>query len=321
MNKIFIVGGAGFIGSHFCDYLLTKHNIEKVSVYDNFSSGKAWHLAQHKNDKRLHIVRGNISDFQLLQNGIAGHDIVIHLASNPDIARAAKEPAIDFEQGTMLTHNVLEAMRTTYVRRILYASGSGIYGDMGHLEVAEDHGPLTPISTYGASKLAGEALISSYCHMFDMTGLAFRFGNIVGARQTHGIGFDFINKLRANNRELHILGDGTQSKSYVHISDIVNAVWLANEKVKDRFSAFNIATGDYISVNEIADIVIKKVVGNTAKVKLIFSGGDRGWKGDIPIVRLNTNKIKALGWQCHHTSYQAIEKSIDEMLKDTGEIT
>jgi UDP-glucose 4-epimerase len=317
-NKIVIVGGAGCIGSHFCDRLLTEPATEKVTVYDNFSSGKAWHLAQHNNDKRLHLIRGDIANFDLLQSVMTGHNIVIHLASNPDIAKAAKEPAIDFEQGTMLTHNVLEAMRTTDVRRILYASGSGIYGDVGHLEIAEDHGPLIPISTYGASKLAGEALISSYCYMFDMSGLAFRFGNVVGARQTHGVGFDFINKLKANSKELHILGDGKQSKSYVHISDIVNAVLLANKKVKNDFAAFNIATGDYITVAEIANIVIKKVIGETPKVKLVFSGGDRGWKGDIPIVRLNTNKIKALGWQCHHTSAQAIERSIDEMLNEKG---
>jgi len=319
-NKILIVGGAGCIGSHFCDHLLAQQDTEKVTVYDNFSSGKAWHLAQHEKNKRLHLVKGDIANFKLLQNTMAGHNTVIHLASNPDIARAAKEPAIDFEQGTMLTHNVLEAMRTTDVRRILYASGSGIYGDVGHLEIDEDHGPLIPISTYGASKLAGEALISAYCFMFDMSGLAFRFGNVVGARQTHGVGFDFINKLKANDSELHILGDGKQSKSYVHISDIINAVLLANEKVKDRFAAFNIATGDYITVTEIAHIVIKKVVGNAAKVKLIFSGGDRGWRGDIPIVRLNTNKIRGLGWQCHHTSAQAIERSIDEMLKEKGHL-
>ncbi len=188
------------------------------------------------------------------------------------------------------------------------------------MEVAENYGPLIPISTYGASKLAGEALISAYCYMFDMSGLAFRFGNVVGARQTHGVGFDFINKLKANKQELHILGDGKQSKSYVHISDIVNAVLLANEKMKDRFAAFNIATGDYITVTEIANIVISKVVGDIGKVKLVYSGGDRGWKGDIPIVRLNTDKIKILGWQCKYNSAQAIEKSIEEMLKEKGHL-
>jgi len=315
-KKIFIVGGSGFIGSHFCDYLLAHTNTEKVTAYDNFSSGRPWHLAKHKTDERLNIIKGDVRNLTLLQNAMTGHDTVIHLASNPDIAKAATEPAIDFDQGTILTNNVLEAMRMAGVSRILYASGSGIYGDVGHLEVAEDHGPLIPISTYGASKLAGEALISAYCHMFEMSGLAFRFGNVVGARQTHGVGYDFLNKLRSDQSELHILGNGTQSKSYVHISDIIKAVILANETVKDRFAAFNVATGDYINVAEIANIVIKKVVGEQAQVKIIYGGGDRGWKGDIPIVRLKTEKIKNLGWQCQHNSAQAIEKSLDEMLKE-----
>ena len=150
--------------------------------------------------------------------------------------------------------------------------------------------------------------------MFDLQGLAFRFGNVVGPRQTHGVGFDFINKLKANKNELHILGDGKQSKSYVYISDIINAVLLTNSKVKDRFAAFNIATGDYITVSEIAKIVIEQMMGSKASVQLIYSGGDRGWKGDIPIVRLNTDKIRKLGWQCKHNSYQALERSVKEML-------
>ena len=317
--KVFIVGGAGFIGSHFVDHLLAQPSLNKLTVYDNFSSGQKWHLAQHINDERFHLVKGEISQFIYLQEAMAGHDTVIHLASNPDIAAAAKEPAIDFEQGTKLTHNVLESMRITGTSRILYASGSGIYGDVGALEVAENYGPVAPISTYGASKLAGEALISAYCHMFDLSGIVFRFGNVVGPRQTHGVGLDFIRKLKANPHQLTILGDGQQSKSYVYISDIINAVLLANEKVDGKFAAFNVATGDYITVTEIAKIAIKKVVGELSKVELVFSGGDRGWKGDVPVVRLNTDKIRGLGWQCRHNCAQAIERSIEEMLKQTGE--
>ena len=313
-KKIFIIGGAGFIGSHFVDSLLLRSDINAVTIYDNLSSGKKWHVAQHGNDERFQLVEGDISNFDCLRKSMVGHDTVIHLASNPDIARAAREPAIDFEQGTMLTHYVLEAMRMTGASRILYASGSGVYGDVGDLEVSEEYGPQVPISTYGASKLAGEALISAYAHMFDMSGLAFRFGNVVGPRQTHGVGFDFIRKLKANPNELIVLGDGQQSKSYVYISDIVNAVLLANEKVKEPFVAFNVATGDYITVHEIANVVIKKVVGDLNKVKLSFTGGDRGWKGDIPVVRLNTNKIRSLGWYCQYKSMQAIEKSIDDMM-------
>ncbi len=289
-------------------------HIKAVTVYDNFSSGRKRHLSQHESDKRFRLIEGDISNYEYLCQSMAGHDTIIHLASNPDIARAATEPAIDFEQGTMLTNYVLEAMRTTGASRILYASGSGVYGDLGELEVSEDFGPQIPISTYGASKLAGEALISAYVHMFNMSGLAFRFGNVVGPRQTHGVGFDFIRKLKVDPNELKILGDGQQSKSYVYISDIINAVLLANEKVKERFAVFNVATGDYITVQEIANIAIKKVIGDLSKVKLRFAGGDRGWKGDIPVVRLNTSKIRELGWRCQYGSKQAIEKSIDEML-------
>src|SRR6185436_18371013 len=155
-------------------------------------SGREWHYERHRGDPRLRVIRGDVKDLKSLTEATRDHDTVIHLASNPDIARAATEPEIDFQEGTLLTNNVVEAMRRTGTSTILYASGSGVYGDLGEREVAEDHGPLVPISTYGASKLAGEALISSYCHMFDFTGRAFRFGNVVGPRQTHGVGFDFL---------------------------------------------------------------------------------------------------------------------------------
>ena len=159
-----------------------------------------------------------------------GHDTVVHLASNPDIAAAVTNPAIDFDQGTALTNNVVEAMRTTSAQRLLYASGSGVYGDLGHTEAHEDHGPLLPGSTYGASKLAGEALICSYVAMFDLTACAFRFGNVVGPRQTHGVGFDFVRRLRKDPTVLSILGDGSQSKSYIDVGDVVSAVLTAHQR-------------------------------------------------------------------------------------------
>ena len=189
-KRYFIVGGAGFIGSHFTDRLLSDPSISGVTIYDNFSSGREWHFEMHTSDSRFRVVRGDVKDSSIRFCN-DGHDVVIHLASNPDIARAAREPDIDFREGTVLTNNVVEAMRRSGTTTILYASGSGIYGDLGEMEIGEDHGPLIPISTYGASKLAGEALISSYCHMFEFTGRAFRFGNVVGPRQTHGVGFDF----------------------------------------------------------------------------------------------------------------------------------
>jgi UDP-glucose 4-epimerase len=313
-EKYVIVGGAGFIGSHFIDRLLANDRVQRVTVYDNYSSGQAWHYEEHQFDRRLKIVAGDIHDFAALKEAMTGHDTVIHLASNPDIARAVTEPDIDFRQGTMLTNNVVEAMRQAGVRTILYASGSGVYGDLGTHEAHEDHGPLTPVSTYGASKLAGEALISAYAHMFDLRGYAFRFGNVVGRRQTHGVGFDFIRRLRQDPTRLRILGDGKQSKSYILVSDVVSAVLLAGEHCPDTFRAFNVATGDYITVTQIADLACECL--DLSGVRYEYTGGDRGWKGDVPIVRLSIERVKELGWRPTHTSAQALKSAMLAMLAD-----
>jgi UDP-glucose 4-epimerase len=321
-QRFFIVGGAGFIGSHFTDRLLGAANAAGVTLYDNFSSGREWHYAHHAKDARLRVVRGQVEDTDALAAAMAGHDVVIHLASNPDIARAAREPTIDFSQGTALTSSVVEAMRRSGARRILYAAGSGVYGDLGELEADEDHGPLVPVSTYGASKLAGEALISSYAAMFGLSGCAFRFGNVVGPRQTHGVGFDFARRL-LDARErgdapivLKILGDGKQSKSYVHIDDIVNSVLTAHERAEKDYECYNVATGDYISVTEIAALAVECVGLRPEDVRFEYTGGDRGWKGDVPVVRLATSRIRALGWHNEMSSREALRRSMLAMIPD-----
>lgn len=315
-RRVEVVGGAGFIGAHFVDRLLGDRSVELVRVYDNFSSGREWHLAEHQDDPRLEVIRGDVGDLEALADSMAGIETVIHLASNPDIARAATEPAVDFDQGTLLTHHVVEAMRRAGVGRILYASGSGVYGDLGESEPNEDHGPLVPISTYGASKLAGEVLISSYCFMFDLVGVAFRFGNVVGPRQTHGVGVDFVRRLLTEPSELTILGDGLQSKSYVHVSDVIDAVLLAATAAPRPFAVFNVATGDYITVTEIADLAVNALGLEPESTKFIYTGGDRGWRGDVPVVRLNTDRIRALGWTNARTTKQALAHSLAAMLDD-----
>jgi UDP-glucose 4-epimerase len=321
-QRFFIVGGAGFIGSHFCDHLLGPGGAAGVTLYDNFSSGREWHYADHLGDRRFRVVRGEVEDGAALAAAMEGHDVVIHLASNPDIARAAREPTIDFTQGTALTSNVIEAMRTTSAKRILYASGSGVYGDIGTVEATEDQGPLIPISTYGASKLAGEALIASYTFMFGLSGCAFRFGNVVGPRQTHGVGFDFARRLLASAAAgdtpitLSILGDGSQSKSYVHVTDIVRAVLTAHEKTITPFATYNVATGDYITVSEIAALAVECVGLPPGRVAFAYSGGDRGWKGDVPIVRLDTGRIRGLGWRCERSTREALRQSMLSMIPD-----
>lgn len=311
-KKYFLVGGAGFIGSHFVDALLQMEETALVTIYDNFSSGQKWHYQHHLGNPKLIVIEGDAQDSKQLKAAMQGHNTVMHFASNPDIARAIKNPSIDFEDGFYLTYQIIEAARMTGVERILYMSGSGVYGEAGNIASKENDGNLYPISTYGASKLAGEAFISSYCHMFNLSACIFRFANVVGPRQTHGVGFDFINKLITNSNELTILGDGNQSKSYIHIDDVVQSVLLANQKLKSGFEVYNVATEDYISVNEIARIIVDCM--GLKNVIFKHTGGDRGWKGDVPIVRLCTKKIRELGWKCERNSFAAIKDAALAML-------
>jgi UDP-glucose 4-epimerase len=313
-RRFLIAGGAGFIGSCFVDRLLADPAVERVTVYDNFTSGREWHLEPHAGDPRLLVVRDDIKSFDALVDTMPGHDAVIHLASNPDIARAMTEPTVDFYEGTLLTHNVVEAMRVAGVPMILYASGSGVYGDIGETVAHEDMGPLVPVSTYGASKLAGEALISSYCYMFELRGRVFRFGNVVGPRQTHGVGYDFVRRLLDDPSRLRILGDGSQSKSYVDVEDVIDAVLLAAVTGEEPFRAFNVATGDYITVTEIADLATEVVGLSPGQTAYEYTGGPRGWKGDVPVIRLDTGRIRSLGWQNRRNSREALHASMTAML-------
>jgi UDP-glucose 4-epimerase len=312
----FVAGGAGFIGSHFVDRLLGDPQVERVTVFDNMSSGREWHFAGHLTDRRFAFVRGDVEDLDALTAVMRGHETVIHLASNPDIAKAQVEPMIDFDQGTLLTQNVVEAMRRSGVKTILYASGSGVYGDLGEAEASERDAVGLPISTYGASKLAGESLISAYCYMFDLRGRSFRFGNVVGARQTHGVGYDFVRRLLADPNRLDILGDGRQSKSYIHVEDVVEAVLTAYRQEDKPYEVYNVATGDYITVTEIAQLAVEVLGLAPGRVQFRYSGGDRGWKGDVPVVRLATERIRAIGWRCRRSAREALDASMRSMLAD-----
>ncbi len=235
MRRFVVVGGAGFIGAHFVEHLLARPGTEQVTVFDNFSSGRRWHLDAVAADPRLTVTVGDVGDLEVLCAAVEGHDTVIHLASNPDIAAAVTNPAIDFDQGTVLTHHVAEAARRCRGRAWCStppAAGSTATSASTH--ATEDHGPMVPTSTYGASKLAGEAILASYAAMFEVNARCFRFGNVVGPRQTHGVGFDFVRRLLDDPSTLRILGDGRQSKSYIHVDDVIAAVLLAAEQVRSR---------------------------------------------------------------------------------------
>jgi len=316
-SQVAIVGGAGFIGSHFTDALLADRSTERLTLFDNFTSGREWHYAEHAGDERLQVVRGDAKDLDALERALTGHDLVIHLASNPDIAAAMADPTIDFDEGTLLTHHVVEAMRRVGVPAIAYASGSGVYGDLGEHEADEDHGPLVPVSTYGSSKLAGEGLISAYAHMFGIRGVVTRFGNVVGRRQTHGVGFDFLRRLRADPTTLEVMGNGSQSKSYILAPDVVAAVLAAVDSPPSApFTAYNVATGDYITVREIVDLALDVLGLDPAAVDVRYGPQPRGWAGDVPVVRLSTERIRELGWSPSGGSREALRASMEAMLAD-----
>jgi UDP-glucose 4-epimerase len=309
-----IVGGAGFIGCHFAEELLNR-NAGLVRVVDNLCSGSLEHIAPFRANKNFDFVKMDVENTNLLVNAMADIDTVIHLASNPDIAKAASEPRIDFVQGTILTESVAEAARIAKVQTILYASGSGVYGDAGNNELTEES-RLNPISTYGASKIAGESLLASYSYMFGLRCLAFRFANVVGPKQTHGVGYDFLRHLKLDRTRLEILGNGKQNKSYIYVTDVVQAVLMAEEKVEVGFDVFNISTRDQITVNEIAEIAATVLCCEVQSVQYTYTGGDRGWKADVPVVKLSARKISNLGWDPAFSSRQAIELSLTKMAEN-----
>lgn len=297
--KILLLGGSGFVGQHLNERL-TKAG-HTCRIYDRQLPRSGSGLC------------ADIQDVELLTDYMKGADVVFHLASNADIAKAATDPTIDFIEGTQLTQKVLEAMRLSGVKRLVYFSGSGVYGEDRMEAFTEDHGPLLPISPYGASKLASEAMISAYCHMFGIEARVFRPANIVGPNQTHGVVLDFINRLKKDQSTLRILGDGSQTKSYIHIDDVLDAViavidhsWLS------KYEVFNLATDDHISVQLIA-MVVADMMG-IKNCNFEYTGGDRGWNGDVPVIRLDCAKIKKTGWWAKHSSAQAITLATAAML-------
>ncbi|MCZ4491298.1 MAG: UDP-glucose 4-epimerase [Baekduia sp.] len=315
ITRTFIAGGAGFIGSHVARRLLDAPDHEVV-VFDNLSSGSEAYLADVRDHERLRFVVGDLKDIDTVVEAMRGCGRMFLFAANPDIAKAVQEPSIDFWQGTFLTNNAIEAARINGVRQIIYSSGSGVYGDRGSIPVSEDFGPLYPVSTYGASKLGCEAMLSAYAHMFGIPAIVFRFANVVGPRQTHGVTYDFVRKLLADPTRLTIQGDGQQSKSYIHVSDVVDAMLLLVKKDFGGFDVWNAGTEDYVTVSEIADLCCERL--GLADVAYEFTGGARGWKGDVPVVRFDTQKIRTLGWGNRFTSREALVDSINHNIVEAG---
>ncbi|MDI9611309.1 MAG: NAD-dependent epimerase/dehydratase family protein [Archaeoglobaceae archaeon] len=299
---ILVTGGAGFIGSHLVDKLV---ELDKVVVLDNLSSGRK----EFVNPKaELHVV-DLASD--PLTNFLKGTEEVWHLAANPDVRIGAEKPDEIYRNNILATYKILEAMREANVKRIIFTSTSTVYGEAKQIPTPEEY-PTHPISIYGASKLSCEAMIESYCHTFGIQAYIFRFANVIGRRSTHGVIYDFIKKLKANPRELEILGNGEQNKSYVYIDDCISAMF-AGLKAKERVNIFNIGSEDQIKVRRIAEIVAEEM-GLNPKFK--FTGGDRGWKGDVPVMLLSVEKLKTLGWKPKFGSEEAVRKAVRDLLNE-----
>ncbi len=303
--KYFVTGGAGFIGSHLVDRLA---NMGEVTVYDNLSSGKKEFIEQHLDKKGFTFVQADLLELDTLRKAMAAHNVVFHMAANPEARAGIKNTDLDLRQGTIATYNVLEAMRMNGIKRIASASSGTVYGETPLIPISEDYGPLLPISLYGASKLAGEGLITAFCHIFEMQAWIFRFANVVGPRATHGVIFDFINKLKQNPKELEILGDGTQEKPYLFAEDCVDGILFGFKHSNEQVNVFNLGCDSSTSVDTIAQILIEEMRLNRVKFK--YTGGDRGWPGDVPQERFNVDKMNHLGWKVKHSSDEAVRKAI-----------
>jgi len=309
--KIFVTGGAGFIGSHLIDRLITQEN--QVTVYDNLSSGKEEFIGHHYINPSFRFVKADLLDLNLLTESIKGHDIVFHVAANPDAREGNINTRLDLEENTIATYNVLESMRRNGIKKIVFTSSGTVYGETPNTPVVEDYGPLLPISLYGASKLACEGLISAFCHLFDMQGWIFRLGNIVGPRATHGVIFDLINKLRKDPTMLEVLGDGDQTKPYVYVDDCIDGMLFGVQSASDKINLFNLAVSSVTSVKDIVRMILKKTGHKRTVVK--YMGGSRGWLGDVPRVQLNVKRLERLEWRAKYTSNEAVAKTIDSLIE------
>jgi UDP-glucose 4-epimerase len=311
--RYFVTGGAGFIGSNIVDRLLAIPE-NSVTVYDNLSSGRREFLAQHHNDDRFKFIEADLLNLDKLLESVAGHDMVIHIAANADVRMGVEVTDIDLKNGVRVTYNVLESMRKTGVKKIAFSSSSTVYGEANIIPTPEDYGPLIPISLYGASKLGAEAFITSFAYSFDMQAWIFRFANIIGHRGTHGVIIDFIKKLQKNPAELEILGDGQQQKSYLLVDECIDSILYAIEHANERVNIFNLGSTDHISVKRIAEIIVEEM--KLENVEFKFTGGSRGWTGDVPKMLLATEKIRGLGWQGKLNSEGALRQAIKHTLNE-----
>ena len=309
--KTLITGGAGFIGSHLTDLLVSRDY--DVVVVDNLSLGTMENINHLTNHKKFKFIKEDLLRLDKLKNIFRENkfDAVFHLAANSDIAQSATNPEIDLNNTFLTTCNTLECCRMFYVNKFVFASTSAVYGETIR-ELNEKIGPFLPVSYYGAGKLASEAFICAYSSMNNIQSWIVRFPNVVGERTTHGVIHDFINKLERNPQQLEILGDGNQKKPYMYVKDLVEAVFFIYQTAKEEVNYYNVGAEDLTTVKEIAKIVCEEM--QLKNVELKFTGGNRGWKGDVPSYKYDLKKIKSLGWKTKYSSTEAVRIAVRSIL-------
>jgi len=316
-----VTGGVGFIGSHLVGKLLEEGC--KIAVVDNFSSGKLENIKQLLNNPSLTSVKEDLKKPKRLEQIVQKSEIIFHLAANPEVRIGETDPKIHYQENILTTFNLLEAIRKSKTAKVIvFTSTSTVYGDSTKIPTPENYAPLIPISTYGASKLACEALITSYAYTFNHRALILRLANIIGPKSNHGVIVDIIKKIKKNPRQLEILGDGNQEKSYMYVGDCVEAIThLTNKFLEDTETVdiYNVGSNDRVSVKEIARIVAEEM--GVPNIEYRFTGGvngGRGWKGDVKFMQLSIEKLLNTGWKPKYTSKEAVRLAAKAMLKERG---
>ncbi|MEZ0394582.1 MAG: NAD-dependent epimerase/dehydratase family protein [Desulfurococcaceae archaeon] len=309
-----VTGGAGFIGSHLVDELVNRG--WKVRVVDNMSSGRPENVAGHVRSGSVELVVADLKDPEVALRASEGASVIFHFAANPEVRVSATSPEIHFRENVVATFNVLEAARRRGIAEIVFASSSSVYGEPAEIPVGEE-APIRPVSVYGASKAACEALLHSYSSLYGIRAVALRYANVVGPRLRHGVVHDLLVKLKANPRELEVLGDGTQLRSYLHVRDAVAATLLAFEGAPDGFSAFNVGNRDWIAVADIVGIVTSEL-GVEPKIVYRPHAGGVGWPGDVKRVALKIDRIAALGFSPSASSAEAVRETVRALSSELG---
>jgi UDP-glucose 4-epimerase len=303
-----VTGGAGFIGSHLVDRLVSDD--WNVRILDNFSSGRMENIKHHKGSRKVEIVSGDLKNPEEAKKAVRDIDVAFHYAANPEVRVSTTNPELHFNENIVATFNLLEAMRKNDVKELIFASSSSVYGEPKNIPVSED-APIRPISVYGASKAACENLIHAYTNLYGLKAVVLRYANVVGPRLRHGVIYDFIVKLCKNSKQLEILGDGTQKRSYIYIDDAVEATLIAyNTAAGKQLEVYNIGSEDYITVKEVADIVVDTL--ELKGVKYVYKPVEHGvgWRGDVKNIALSIDKIKKLGFKPQFTSAEAVRETV-----------